>query len=167
MRQGIVLGSVGAAVLLGFVLLWGAIAPGPASAMEKMAASVRQAKSYKCVQIVKTTENAPAPGEPAVTENAYTVYWMAPGSSRTESTQNPETWRGPGPEITEINPAGKPRIWICHADKTYHRLPALPFPAYGSTFDDLKNLGNFSGKADRELGAKVFDGKRRMGSKSR
>ncbi len=43
MRQRIaVLGGVGVAVVLGLLLFWGGIAPKPVSAMEQMAAAIRQ-----------------------------------------------------------------------------------------------------------------------------
>ena len=71
---------------------------GAEAAMEKMAESIRQAKSYKCVQILEVTEDFPLAGEPAVTEHVYTVHWLAPGSARSERTKNPKTWKGPGNE---------------------------------------------------------------------
>ena len=83
-------------IILAILLLWSATVSTSASAMEKMAEEVRKAKSYKCVQIVQATDDHPAPGKPAVREMAYTVYWLAPGSARTEYSNS--GWKGPGPE---------------------------------------------------------------------
>ena len=97
--------SVGVAAILGFLLLWGVIAAIPASAMEKMAESIRKVKSWKCTQIVQEPNlqsKAVKPGErPGKAETSYTVYWFAPRSTRFEYTHSPE-WKGPGPETSRI-----------------------------------------------------------------
>ena len=162
MRQRIAaLGGVGAAAILAILLLWSATVSTSASAMEKMAEEVRKAKSYKCVQIVQATDDHPAPGKPAVREMASTVYWLAPGSARTEYSNS--GWNGPGPEWITISPAGKPYITINNQTKKFFRYPALRRVEYSSTFDNLENLGRFSGEADRELGTKEINGKKARG----
>ena len=51
MRQRIAaLGGVGVAALLGFLLLWGGLVTRPVSAMEKMAETIRRAKSLKATE---------------------------------------------------------------------------------------------------------------------
>ena len=66
-------------------------------------------------------------------------------------------------DSTNIEPAGKPRIWIDHLNKRFYREP--PRRDFDkSAFDDLELLGEFSGKADRELGTRIIDGKEARGS---
>ena len=152
-------GSVGVAALLGFLLLWGGLVEKPASAMEKMAESIRKAKSYKCLQIVQLTDDYPDPGAPSVTEGRYTVYWLASGSARTEIVHPGQGWKGPGPEYTQIFPAGKPSIHIDHRTKKFYRYPVPKRAPYSSVFDDLENLSKFSAEPARELGTKQINGK--------
>ncbi len=164
-RQRIMLSGVGVglAAALALVLLWGS-SPKPVSAMEKMAENIREAKSYKCIQIVRHKEDSPESRGAAVSEGRYTVYWLAPGSSRTE-VAHPDSriWNGPGPESTIIEPAGKAGIAINHRTKQFRRYPPRQKPAYSGVLDDLPNLGRFSGKADRELGTREINGKRAQG----
>ena len=162
MRQRIAaLGGAGIAAILGFLLLWGGIDGKPVSAMEKMAENIRKAKSYKCIQTVQARDDLPWPGKPALTEMSFTVYWLAPGSARTEHSHS--DWKGPGPEWIEISPVGKPRLFINCQTKKFFRYPALRRGSYLSTFDNLANLGRFSGEADRELGTKEINGKKARG----
>jgi len=161
-RWRIALGGIGVAIVLGLLLVWAMSLTKPVSAMEKMAKSIHQAKSYKCVQIVRQTYGYGKPGEPHFSGSTYIVYWLAPGSARTETTYS-NKWKGPGPEVTSIRPAGKPGIWINHRTKTYRRYPATLKAPYSSAFDDLEDLGRFSGKADRELGTKEVNGKKARG----
>jgi outer membrane lipoprotein-sorting protein len=166
MRQRIALGGVGIVAVLGLLLLWGGIVAKPLSAMEKMAENIRKAKSYKCIQIAQSKKDFPEPGKPSDRETTITVYWIAPGSARTEAViTRPQTWKGPGPQATQIQPAGKPGIVISYSSHTYIRTPAPQINAYSSTFDDLENLGNFSGKADQALGTKEIGGKKAEGFK--
>ena len=164
MRQRIAaVGGVGIVAVLAMLLVWLGSFAQPLSAMEKMAENIRKAKSYKYTSIVQYTFFSET-GKPRVMpEDRDTVYWIAPGSARTEYTQHPEIWKGPGPEITEIRPAGKPGITINHQTKTYQRSPVPLKNAYSSVFDDLENLGKFSGKADRELDSKEINGKKARG----
>ena len=165
MRQRIAaLGGVGIATILGFLLLWGGIATRPLSAMEKMAEAVRRAKSYRCTEIVKTTDDFPKPGRPAVFEATFTVYRQLPGALRTEATYSyhpwnlKHPWKGPGPEKTEVRLAGKPGIYIHHPTKTFRRYPPARTGPYSSPFDRIEDLGKFSGKADLQLGTREING---------
>lgn len=170
MRQRIAaLGGVGIAAILGLLLLWGGIATKPLSAMEKMAAAVRRAKSNKRTEHVKITNDFPKPGRPAVLEATFTVYRQLPGAVRTEATysdhpwNSDHPWKGPGPEKTEVFPAGKPSIFIHHPTKTFRRYPPLRKGPHSSPFDRIEDLGEFSGKADRQLGTREIDGKKADG----
>jgi outer membrane lipoprotein-sorting protein len=159
MRQRLVaMSGLGATVVVAMLLIWSATLSPPVSAMERMAENIRKAKSYTCVQTVQRTDEYPDPGKPSVTEAKYTVYWLAPGSARSEDVQSRE-WKGPGPEYTEVFPAGKPSIFIDHRTKKYYRSPPLRNGPYSSTFDDLQNLSRFCGRAARDLGTRQIDSK--------
>jgi hypothetical protein len=93
-------------------------------------------------------------------EASYTVYWFALDSKRNEATSSP-TWKGPGPEHTEIRPAGKPGIYVDHRSKTFYRYPASRNDY--SADSKLEDLGKFSGEADRDLGVKTIKGKKAHG----
>ena len=122
MRQRLAaFGGVGVAALLGFVLIWGGSFANPASAMEKMAEKIRQVKSYKCAQVVQLRNDPPEPGKPPIPDASFTIYWLAPGSVRTEETFSAK-WQGPGPQRTKISPAGKPHVLIDHMSKTFTAL---------------------------------------------
>ena len=82
MRKRIALGSVGAAALLGLLVLWGAIVAKPVRALEKMAENIRQAKSLKYKMIVQITQDLPGPkrdGSPNHTGTSYTGSRLARG----------------------------------------------------------------------------------------
>jgi outer membrane lipoprotein-sorting protein len=167
MRQRIAaLGSVGVASLLGFLLLWAGIDARTVSAMEKMAEAIRHVKSCRCTEIVQEPELRSEflkTGEPPPRmESVFTIYWLAPGSVRDESTTFPQTWKG-APERTEIRSAGKPGIIIDHERKTFFRTQPLN-EGFGVTgCETLEDLAKFSGKADRELGTKEINGKKARG----
>ncbi len=152
-----VLGSVGVAALLGFLLLLGGIDGKPVSAMEQMAESIRKARSYKCTAYVDSS-HVPEPGKQPVVDNwTGTEYWRAPDSSRYET----RTRKGLKLESTMIY-AGKdrPRLQIDHDNKTFTRDWT---PARTSPSERLEELSNFSGNADRELGTRVIDGHKTFG----
>ena len=157
-----VLGSLGVATILGFLLLCGGIDTKRVSAMEKMAEEIRKAKSYKYNMIVRITYENPEPGRPRFSEYEHVIYRLASGEARTEDIRKPE-WKGPGPESTEICPLDKPGIYIDWQQKTFSRLPGRQTASYAGRFDDLENLGKFSGDADRELGTKEINGKKARG----
>ena len=61
---------------------------------------------------------------------------------------------------TQIYPAGKPRLQLNHQTKTYRRFP----PVKPDTFANrVQSLGNFTGRADRELGIRTINGKKARG----
>jgi hypothetical protein len=149
---------VGLAAVLVFLLVWGGIDVKPASAMEKMAESIRHAKSLK-VTMSMEFKLALEPGKPPVTSNmTETLYWLAPKSYRMERKGGLHMQ---GVDGTDIFPAGKPGIRIDDTAKKFRRVPARL--AAESPFMMLDKLSTFSGQADRKLGEKTIGGKRTWG----
>jgi hypothetical protein len=163
MRQRMTaLGGVGVAASLAFLLLLGAIDTKRLSAMEQMAENVQKAKSWKYNLTVRITRDSPASGKPSVSEYSHIIYGLASGSSRIESIDSSE-WKGSGPEVVEVNPAGKPGIVANYREKTFRRLAARQAGRLSGSLDDFENLCTFSGRADRELGVKEINGKKARG----
>jgi hypothetical protein len=158
--QRIALGGVVAAAALALFLVWTISVTRPVSAMEQMAEKIRQAKSCKYTVVGTVTYDSPEPGKPLGRKFRDTHYWLAPGSDRSDFQQTGDKeW---DKDSTNIEPAGKPRIWIDHLNKRFYREP--PRRDFDkSAFDDLELLGEFSGKADRELGTRMIDGKEARG----
>ncbi len=168
-RIGIAFG--GTAALLALLLLWGGDMARPVSAMEKMAESVRKAKSYKSTitSISRWRETPPkgasTPGPLVIRRTTQTCYHLADGSQRTETLDQFSGGFypggiGPTAKVTWINPAGKPWTALNHQTKTYRRYP----PAERDSFmDEVQSLGSFAGRADRELGIKEIDGTKARG----
>jgi outer membrane lipoprotein-sorting protein len=160
MRQRIaMLGGIGVAVLLGFLLLSGEIITKPASAMERMAENIRKAKSYKAL-LVSELKFDSGPDNPVVNarhRHVGTVYWLAPRTMRIEMW-NPT----PGNSFVMICPTGKPGITI-HYDRGEYTLQPVregPLPPLAAT---IEHLGSFVGQADRELGSKEINGQKVWG----
>jgi hypothetical protein len=163
MRQRIAVGGVGLAALLGFIFLWGVLAERPASAMEKMAASIRKAKSYQYQGLLRQISFQPPPGRLAAMESRLIVYWIAPGSSREEWAHPHDAWDGPGLRRVDIAPHQKPNVRIDRLEETYYYTPARQSDRFSSVFDDIEKLGAFSAQADRDLGLKEIGGKQAHG----
>jgi hypothetical protein len=167
MRQRIAICGVGVVAVLGLLLLWGSIVAKPLSAMEQMAENVRKAKSCKSTIINISqrheTTGAPAPGLTRTTKQ--TTYYLADGSRRTETEDlitegsRPEA-DGVTKKFTHIYPAGKPGIQLNHQTKTYRRFSPEKPDAFT---EEVQSLGNFTGRADRELGIKEINGKKARG----
>jgi outer membrane lipoprotein-sorting protein len=159
MRQRVaLLSGVGLAAMLGFLLLWGGIAANPASAMEKMAENIREAKSLK-VTMSMELKLPNEPGKPPVISTmTQTLYWLAPKSYRMELKGGPRT---SGVDGTDIFPAGSPGIHINPKTKTFQRMPTRQDKP--SPFMLFDKLGAFSGQADRKLGEKEIDGAKAWG----
>ncbi|HEV3138495.1 MAG TPA: hypothetical protein VGZ26_11340 [Pirellulales bacterium] len=149
MRQRIAVGTVGVAVVLCILLLWGATRP--VSAIAQMAENIRRAKSFK---VTINTEFTPT-REVQLAPQTLTIYWLAPGSYRMEGRD------ATAHDSTNISPAGKPGIDINHRTKTFQRKSAVLGNISGlEMFDELST---FSGQADRDLGAKQVNGKEARG----
>jgi hypothetical protein len=157
---------VGLAAVLGFVLLWGGGTAQQASAMEKMAESVRIAKSFKFVMVHRFL-----PPAPATVDYTSTVYWRAPnspggtGSMRFEM-KRPKGWKGQPGEIIEpvwIQVPGRPILNIEHQTKTFCRYSSSSKTTEWSLCESLQDLGKLSGEADRQLGVKKIGGKKVRG----
>jgi outer membrane lipoprotein-sorting protein len=157
MRQRIVLCGAALAIVCAFALLWAGTVAKPLYAMGTMAQKIREAKSY---QLTMTSEfkAVAGPGKlPESTNDSSKIFWVAPGSYRIESTGK---LRG-GQAVTEIFPAGKPGIEINCQTKTFIRTAARQ--GHVSPLMMLEKLGNFTGQADRDLGAKKINGKSARG----
>jgi len=159
MRQRIALGGGASAVILGLLLLWGHLVAKPVSAMEEMAKSIRQATSYKYSMSVRFDDDTRGYRR----DLTGTVYWLAPGSVRSETTYDEDKWAGPGPEIVSVYPLRQPGIHIFHPHKTFYYLPVRQKALLMAGTDDIASLGKFSGKADRQLGTKQINGKNAQG----
>ena len=165
MRQRIAFGAVSAAALSGLILLlWSSVDGRPLSAMEKMAESIRKAKSYRYNLIVRHYEGFHRGRNelPRFSEHRHVVYQLASGTARMDSIHSPN-WKGPGPEGTEISLVGRPGIEIDHREKVFRRLRVRQTSTFLGPSYDVQSLGNFSGKANRELGDKEINGKTARG----
>jgi hypothetical protein len=166
MRQRFVLGGVGMVAVLAILLLWlGGIAT-PVSAMEKMAESIRQAKSFKAAITMEGPFTAEA-GKPPVTEKTTgTLYWLAPESTRFDFKHSfiPKPKAGIYyPEDESIIFIGYKMLTIDHKEKQFSRLEAKMLNRRGLEGEIIEKLGEFSGQADRELGTKDIGGKKARG----
>jgi hypothetical protein len=127
--------------------------------MEKMAESIRRAKSYKVIGVFEIPLVRETGKPPVTAETTSTAYWLAPKSYRTELKGNQFTgWT----DTTLIFPSGKPGIHIDHKAKKFRRVPAR-LQDDVSPWIMLDKLGTFSGQADRELGSKEINGKMSIG----
>ncbi|MGD0381987.1 MAG: hypothetical protein ABSA77_00605 [Thermoguttaceae bacterium] len=175
MRQRIIaLSGVSAAAILAILLLWLGSAATPVSAMEKMAESIRKAKSYKMKESVQVLTRDD-PGKQFVKDQQTDIvtYWMASGSTRKEITYSRRgieingkttlapTWKGPGPETIQIYPPDKLGICIDNQTKTFARFPGRWKQLTGTV--QPENWSNLSVEADRDLGIKEINGKKAHG----
>jgi hypothetical protein len=170
MRQRIALGGAGGAAVLAVVLLWTGTAAKRASAMEKMAASIRHAKSCTATAIWETSLVRDPAKPPLTSKSVSKIYWLAPCSVRVDTNEQrynetyifgPDSSETKEWRTTDIFPAGKPAIHLDHNLKTFQRLPARS--GHVSPLAMVEKLGEFSGQADRELGIKEISGKRALG----
>jgi outer membrane lipoprotein-sorting protein len=156
---------VALAAVLGFVLLWGGGTAQQASAMEKMADSIRKARSFKASVIAESKRDSRADKFPFTSRVVGTVYWLAPGSYRFDFKGNAPQDRGGATrdaDVTKIDLSGQPRmIIIDHTAKRFEKVGKPKRDPLGPEI--LEELGKFSGKADRELGIKEIDGKKSRG----
>lgn len=162
MRQRIAaLGSVGVAAILGFVLLWGGGTAQQASAMEKMAESIREAKSYRatCIEEGKMVQ----PDKSILWgKRCGKLYWQAPRSYRIDMEEcQSSTGKTDGERTTQISFADKPGINIDHSNRKYVRQPARQGQIPPLLM--IEKLGNFVGEANRTLGDKEIGGKKTQG----
>lgn len=145
MRQRIALSGVAVAATLGVLLVWSVSSTKSLSAMEKMAAGIRKARSTVCtIQMVVGTETA-----------SGKFYWQSPGSVRMEM------YRGDKLAQTDVFPHRKPGLRVNHERKTYQHRPARQgqFPPLLM----LERLSKVSGEADRDLGTKEIGSKMASG----
>ncbi len=117
----------------------------PLSAMEQVAATVSEAKSYT-FKIIQSFEGRAA---------EMKVYWITPGSLRMEDFADGK------PTGIEVFPYRQPGIRINPGQRKYQRLPARLGAV--SPLLLVSKLGGFHGQADRELGEKQIDGRSAQG----
>lgn len=134
MKHRIALSSAGLAAAL-LLAVWLVMAGRPLSAMEQVAAKIREAKSFS-FEMSSEMEGKQHPGGK--------LYWQAPGTVRLEDTALPE-----GNSLVIIFPYHKPGIEIDAKHKTYKRLPARE--GFVSPLMAVWKLGVFSGEADKDL----------------
>ena len=163
MRQRLAaFGGIGVAAVLGFTLLWGGGFAQPVSAMEKMAEQNPQGEVVQmhsdCANEGRFTGTGRAP--PCWSRLSPSIGLRLVRYGRIGQSQSGEALAR---KRTNITPAGKPSIGIQHESKTFTRSPALNWNAFSGTFDDIEHLGQFTGKADRELGTRIINGKKAFG----
>ncbi len=148
MRQRIALGGTALAATIGILVIWSVSGTKSLSAMEKMTAGIRQARSFVLTMHFECDVDAPE-----ATSGKF--YWLAPGSVRMETYQRGKL------EDTLIFPLGKKGLHVDHDKRTY----ALEAARQGQ-FPPLmmmENLGKFAGKANRDLGTDEIQGKKAAG----
>lgn len=143
MKQRIAFSSMAVAATL-LLAAWLVLSGRPLSAMEQVAAKIREAKSFSfdMAYEMEGAEDKPRPGGK--------FYWQAPGTVRLEDTALPD-----GNSMVMIFPYRRPGIEIDEKHKTYQRVPARE--GYTSPLMAVWKLGGFSGKADKELEPRKID----------
>jgi len=158
MRQRIALGGVSVTTAVALLLVWVVDFGRPVSAMDRMAESIRRAKSYT-VNVVADLQIVREPGKsPVKAKMTGTWYWLAPGSMRMEFKGGEFT---AGQDHTDVFPAGKDGIHIDHKSKEFHRAPTRR--GHMTPLMIFEGLSKYSGQADRELGKKQINGKEARG----
>lgn len=147
MKHRIALSSAGLAAAL-LLAGWLLLATRPLSAMEQVAAKIREATSFS-FEMSSEFEGKPMPGKGK-------FYWKAPGTVRLEEPMFPE-----GNIVVSIFPYQQPGISIDEQHKTYTRLAARQ--GYKSPLMMAAKLGSFSGEADKDLGKREIDGRQTTG----
>ena len=159
MPQRILLGggSLSAAAII--VVVWLASTARPVMAMEAMAKSIRQAKSYSVLMTQETIKVGAANGKmPVKAKLICQIYWAAPGSAWSEMKGDVDPrYQG----LISIRPAGKPGVDIHPKRKEFEVTPASL--GAKSPLTVLDGLSRYSGEADRDLGTKVIDGRKSHG----
>ncbi len=151
----------GSAAVLGFVVLWGGSTAQQASAMEKMAESVREAKSYRATYVEEAKMVQPDKSILRAKRSGK-MYWQAPRSYRVDMEEGHNSTGGTvGENATQISFVDKPGINIDHSKKTYIRQPARQ--GHVPPLLRLEELGNFAGEANRTLGDKEIGGEKAQG----
>lgn len=158
MKQRFALSGMSVAVLLGLCVLLLNPSSQSVSAMELMRANLAKAKSYK-MKMIQEVSFVRKPGEaPSKSTMTGAWYWKAPGSVRMDmKATDPKS----GMNNTNLHPFGKPGIQIDHKTKTFTRSAARR--GHMSPIMMLEGLKKYTGKADKELGAKTINGKKVLG----
>lgn len=147
MKHRIALSSAGLAAAL-LLAGWLLLATRPLSAMEQVAAKIREATSFS-FEMSSEFEGKPMPGKGK-------FYWKAPGTIRLEEPMLPE-----GNIVVSIFPYQQPGISIDEQHRTYTRLAARQ--GHKSPLMMASKLGSFSGEADKDLGKREIGGRQTTG----
>jgi outer membrane lipoprotein-sorting protein len=154
MKQQLAFGGVFLMVALASAVIWIGSAPRPAFAMNGLAESIRQARSYEYSMTMETSTTREPGKAPVKLEMKGRFSWQSPGSYRIETTGGDAM---PNLDSLTILPAGKAGIEIDRKAKTYVRQPARLGQI--SPLMMVDRLSTFSGQADRLLGTKEIDSK--------
>ncbi len=148
MRQRIAMGGTALVATIGIVLIWSISSTPSLSAMDRMAASIREARSVVFTMHIEADIDVKE-------KISGKFYWLVPGSVRME------TYRGEKLEDTMIFPFGERGLHLDHDSQTYRHAAARQgkFPPLMM----MENLGKFAGKADRDLGTKKIKDKTAAG----
>jgi outer membrane lipoprotein-sorting protein len=157
------LASAGVATMLGFVLLWGDGTAQQASAMEKMAESIRRAKTFRAAVAVGIKAGSKSDTPPGACNG--TLYWLAPESTRLDLRGKiPYEEPKDDKDKTEIWIAGKPwMVFLDHKARQFRKLEGQWLEQQANLGVVVEKLGSLSGRADRDLGVKNMNGKRVLG----
>lgn len=147
MKHRIALSSAGLAASL-LLAGWFIVATRPLSAMEQVAAKVREATTFS-FEFASELDGKQHPFNGK-------MYWKAPGDVRLEDPMLPE-----GNIVVSIFPYQELGISIDERHKTYSRLAARR--GYASPLLMVSKFGSFSGEADKELGKRDIGGRQRHG----
>jgi len=153
MRQRLALGGACGFLFAALSLTFLGILDRPAHAMGQVADSIRKARTYE-FQMTYELELPGPPGKPAVkVEMKGRVVWKAPGSYRIEnkSTAGPMDM-----DQVTIASSDAPGIEIDRKAKKYSQRP--PQRGAKSPLMMVEMLGNYSGQAEEDLGAKKVGG---------
>ena len=84
MKQRLALGSAAAVFVVAVTVMWIALAPRAAYAMDGLAQSIRQAKSYEYTMTMEMSMAREPGKDPVKVEMKGKFSWLAPGSYRIE-----------------------------------------------------------------------------------
>jgi hypothetical protein len=121
--------------------------------MQKIAAKIREARSYTCTMSAEMTLDAPS-ADDGTLKRVETVkfLWTAPGSVRQER------FKGDDLIGVSIYPDGKAGLSIDHSQRTFITLPEQAFrPGFDSPGHWISALARSPGKTALELGVKEID----------
>ena len=138
--------------------------PAQLSAMDKLAARLREVQSYSYQLRWQTTEVAEDGKRSTTWTGAGPVYWQAPSALHEELKivkRQDDLAAGTHTEevlehFLQIFPAGKLGVFIDHPQKTFRRLPFEPTGSVTYPWEPLRTIRENRGQITRELGTRQF-----------